>query len=73
MRPITPPQIKSAAIDARPLYLFTSPSTHPSLPPPPAKTAAMLLYEDILTGDEMFSDAFPMCVQWAYPTRRSEC
>lgn len=22
----------------------------------------MLLYEDILTGDEMFSDAFPMYV-----------
>ena len=22
----------------------------------------MLLYEDIITGDEMFSDAFPMCV-----------
>lgn len=22
----------------------------------------MLLYEDVLTGDEMFSDAFPMCV-----------
>ena len=22
----------------------------------------MLLYQDILTGDEMFSDAFPMCV-----------
>ena len=22
----------------------------------------MLLYEDILTGDEIFSDAFPVCV-----------
>jgi hypothetical protein len=22
----------------------------------------MLLYQDLLTGDEMFSDAFPMCV-----------
>jgi len=22
----------------------------------------MLLYEDIITGDEMFSDAFPVCV-----------
>lgn len=25
-------------------------------------TLKMLLYEDIVTGDEMFSDAFPMCV-----------
>lgn len=22
----------------------------------------MLLYEDVITGDELFSDAFPMCV-----------
>jgi len=27
----------------------------------------MLLYEDILTGDELFSDAFPLYVQQSLP------
>lgn len=49
---------------------FLPPSSVSSAPPPPPflsfiyppKNLTMLLYEDILTGDEMFSDAFPMYV-----------
>lgn len=32
----------------------------------------MLLYEDILTGDEMFSDAFPVCAS-IQPSPSSRC
>jgi len=35
----------------------------------------MLLYEDIITGDEMFSDAFPVCVSIFHiqPSPSSRC
>src|SRR6266404_7420284 len=34
----------------------------------PSCSKNMLLYQDILTGDEMFSDAFPMYVSPSYPS-----
>lgn len=33
----------------------------------------MLLYEDIITGDELFSDAFPMYVFSPFPQQRAHC
>lgn len=42
-----------------PLHLISALSTHP--------LSTMLLYSDVLTDDEMFSDAFPMYVPRSHP------